>query len=956
MASPSATALLLGPAFALVAGATALAADCNRNGTPDHEEIADGTLPDCDGNDVPDACDIAAVNFGLTMTHRLAVGRIPNQSRAADLDGDGHIDIATASDEGSMDFLWNNGAGGFHPVERRETPRFVLFMDLGDVDGDGRIDVVALTHNGLLFFMNQGSRRFAGRLDDRGRPRSLGLGDTDLDGDVDIALADPFEVIILTNPGDGMFPRGGRSLPVGSDPEEVLLTRVNGDEILDLVTANDPGGPSGNISILLGAGGGRFGLPRNYAVAQDPMSIAAGDLDGDGDADIVTASSSDDSLSILEGDGAGLFGAAVDIPLPDGRSSASLGDMDGDGRLDIACMIDGTLGPAVAVLINRGDASFPRPVEFPQEAVSLRPAMGDFDADGSLELAIPIRETGTVLVLGSAVVRYSPDCDQNGVPDGCELTGRDCNSNRIPDVCDVASGAGGDCNRNAIPDDCEPDCNRSGFPDDCDIALGTSRDCNQNGVPDECDLGPRMDFAASAPSAIRRLARSVEAADIDRDGHQDLVRVEPLLGLAVYHGRGDGTFEAPAVITEIPHVNAAAPADMDGDGDLDLAAGDDRDGRIRVFFQSAPRSFEEGGDFISSERVFPGALAPGDLDGDGDLDLAFSQGTNSVLAVAANDGKGVLRRMTVIVRVNPPVLHFTDLDGDGREDVLARRRDGFLVVLWNEGVWIGNEVLISGKGDLVDAAIADLDGDGDVDVAAATSEGFTIALKEETRSYRVIDVSRRERPLTGIAAADLDLDGDADLAMTSGDEDRPGILVFRNDATPSFGTPFVFRRDVGRLAAPIEPADFDGDGRVDLAVERERECPKCPEEPVTIALLNRALPARSADLDRDRVPDECERGSFRRGDAGGDGLIDLADAVLVLRALFQGGPAPGCAEAADANNDGRTDLADPVLVLEFLFQSGPPPAAPGPPPGPCGPDTDPAGSPGDLGCESYASC
>ena len=89
----------------------------------------------------------------------------PGAYAAADMDGDGHIDIATASDEGSMDFLWNNGAGGSHPVERHETPRFVLFMDLGDIDGDGKIDVAALTHNGLLFFVNRGSRLFAGRLE-----------------------------------------------------------------------------------------------------------------------------------------------------------------------------------------------------------------------------------------------------------------------------------------------------------------------------------------------------------------------------------------------------------------------------------------------------------------------------------------------------------------------------------------------------------------------------------------------------------------------------------------------------------------------------------------------------------------------------------------------------------------------------------------------------------------------
>jgi hypothetical protein len=96
------------------------------------------------------------------------------------------------------------------------------------------------------------------------------------------------------------------------------------------------------------------------------------------------------------------------------------------------------------------------------------------------------------------------------------------------------------------------------------------------------------------------------------------------------------------------------------------------------------------------------------------------------------------------------------------------------------------------------------------------------------------------------------------------------------------------------------------------------------------------------------------RGAFRRGDSGGDGTVDLSDPVFTLRALFQGGPAPGCAEAADADNDGKVDLADPVLIFDFLFRGGPPPTAPGA--GTCGLDPDAAGAPGDLGCEKYGAC
>ncbi len=99
---------------------------------------------------------------------------------------------------------------------------------------------------------------------------------------------------------------------------------------------------------------------------------------------------------------------------------------------------------------------------------------------------------------GNGVV--SSDCNANLVPDECEP---DCNANGVADGCDVdlndPDGNGqssADCNTNRMPDECEPDCNGNGVPDDCDVDPGdpdgngqTSADCNQNGLPDECESG-----------------------------------------------------------------------------------------------------------------------------------------------------------------------------------------------------------------------------------------------------------------------------------------------------------------------------------------------------------------------------------------------------------------------------------------------------------------------------------
>ncbi|MCH7687152.1 MAG: proprotein convertase P-domain-containing protein [Planctomycetes bacterium] len=79
----------------------------------------------------------------------------------------------------------------------------------------------------------------------------------------------------------------------------------------------------------------------------------------------------------------------------------------------------------------------------------------------------------------------SSDCNGNTVPDECEA---DCNANGVPDTCDITTHVSDDCNTDLIPDECEPDCNGNGITDECDISRGTSNDCNENRVPDECDL------------------------------------------------------------------------------------------------------------------------------------------------------------------------------------------------------------------------------------------------------------------------------------------------------------------------------------------------------------------------------------------------------------------------------------------------------------------------------------
>ena len=89
--------------------------------------------------------------------------------------------------------------------------------------------------------------------------------------------------------------------------------------------------------------------------------------------------------------------------------------------------------------------------------------------------------------------------------------------------------------------------------------------------------------------------------------------------------------------------------------------------------------------------------------------------------------------------------------------------------------------------------------------------------------------------------------------------------------------------------------------------------------------------------------------NFKRGDATGEGEIDLGDALFILRFLYQSGPAPSCADAADANDDGQVAMADGLQLLNYLFLGGVQPAVPFTA---CGPD----GTADALDCIEQEGC
>ena len=276
-------------------------------------------------------------------------------------------------------------------------------------------------------------------------PSSIGIGDLNGDGQPDLAVANfnGSSVTVLLNRGDGTF-WPGTNYSVDPYPWTVVLADVNGDHKLDLVT---PGEMSGNVVVRLGLGDGTFAPALLSSALAPPFSeqlpypegLAVGDVNGDGNPDVVLANTAGvlgtNWATVILGDGTGHFHSPTNY-VALGGSAVSLADLNGDGKLDMAIpdgegsnvsvllnLGDGSFGPAtnfptggqtgyslltvdvnndgipdlvianndsqsVSVLLGHGDGSFGEPRVFPLGDYARGLAAGDFDADGHLDLAV----------------------------------------------------------------------------------------------------------------------------------------------------------------------------------------------------------------------------------------------------------------------------------------------------------------------------------------------------------------------------------------------------------------------------------------------------------------------------------------------------------------------------------------------------------------------------------------
>jgi hypothetical protein len=642
-------------------------------------------------------------------------------------------------------------------------------------------------------------------------PRYVGAADLDGDGDLDLATRNPVQ--FAANDGAGRFALTDPSAPSGTAlplPEPTFVfDDFDGDGTPDVLRVSNgvanllkaelfrgsPGaGPSATPLVSSLPNIGIFG--NTYPAI---VSASGGDLDGDGDLDLVVGRYDVPAAYplVLFNLGNGTFTLSPNffglVPVGGGVCVGVLRDLDADGDFDWAVAGTTTLAPGGAFVQWNVGGVFGSPVVVLPAGLAnngKRVDCGDVDGDGRLDLAV----FGDG---GGAVARQTAP----GVFGPVDLF---ANPGAAPPM------SGGGC-------------------------LG---DFEGDGVPEAVVVGPTgvfvHRFAAGAFVQVAALPRpGIEALAFDADGDGDddlLVEQYAVVGSGVplvksmplfFSGGGVPQFE-PDGLLDVPFgYSRHVPVDMNADGVPDLFGYGATPGGIR------PHTTTNDGLGSFGPRVdYPCAGAPGvgpqtvgavvhgitpfDLDGDGQREFlvtdAFSgigQPVDAVLAADANGGY-VATPLTGNAIPNQAITRArsVDLDADGDDDLLVVLADGFARVRWSSGGSLGVGILLNaGASDGVVAG--DYDDDGDLDVVTASSAHFHVFVQGPAGWTFGPLVAGGGAP----HAVDVDGDGMTDLVVGDSYYRRTGPLAFAPPlpATGIAGLDVAVTLDVdgGRRSGPV---------------------------------------------------------------------------------------------------------------------------------------------------------
>ncbi|KNC54872.1 fibronectin type III domain-containing protein [Thecamonas trahens ATCC 50062] len=584
---------------------------------------------------------------------------------------------------------------------------------------------------------------------------------------------------------------------------------------------------------------------RLVGVANGVSAVVAADLDDDGDHDLVVAVRVADSVWWYENvDGNGTYGPArVVCAVCDGAEGVAVGDFDDDGDIDVAsasssdnCIRwhrnnDGLGGSWTTFLLMSG-ASGVRSV-----------VAGDVNSDGLTDLVSATRNSGSLVWLRNNGGLGSPLIIASGLGRPGALNLGDIDGDNDVDVAAVcendnevvwAENTGGaglvwtvhrligslkNPSSVAIADldgDGDLDLTASAY-------FGNALVMFKN-IDGRGSFGPLLVVSANVDRPYQ-----VVTEDLDGDGDIDLVVATnswSTSDVVWFENRdGHGSFGGTRVVS-FGHQGSSsvAVADLDGDGDRDIAAAYFNDDVVGWFANSleANREYYAATDNVVTTIVDElSEMVVVDIDGDGDRDVVFS--VQEFFGWVENvDGTGTFAPFVAIDSTGfggASQLAYGDIDLDGDIDVVSVTSTGVLAWYSNDGgkgvAWTQQVINSAETNNNYALATGDVDGDGWCDLVAASmvDDEPLVLYKGSASGWTTVVVAETTKHFRKLALVDLDSDGILDLVACNKSE----VYWFPNIGG-EFGAGIQIEADTGAFVMSVATSDIDSDGDVDLAL------------------------------------------------------------------------------------------------------------------------------------------
>jgi uncharacterized protein YjdB len=377
-----------------------------------------------------------------------------------------------------------------------------------------------------------------------------------------------------------------------------------------------------------------FNTHVDFTSGTNPFSIAIGDIDGDGKADLVTGNYGANSISVFRNTStsgtitSGSFAAKVDFTAGASAYGVAIGDLDNDGKLDVVVTNNASVPPTVSVFRNTAtsgvinSSSLAAKVDFGVGTGPIAVAISDLDMDGKADLAVANNGANTVSLLRNTSTSGS-------ITSGSFAAKVDLTAGSHPFGIAV-----GDLDGDGKPD--------LAVPNQAAATVSVFRNTSSIGSITSGSFAAKVDFTTGSQPY------GATIADIDGDGKMDLV--VPNNGAAsvsvLRNTATSGTIAAGSFASKVDFTTGAGPycvaiGDINGDSKADLVVANRTAGTVSILRNTATSGTITSGSFAAKVDAGTGSnpvyVAVGDLDGDGKPDVATANISATTISILRNN-------------------------------------------------------------------------------------------------------------------------------------------------------------------------------------------------------------------------------------------------------------------------------------------------------------------------------